>query len=186
MEYQKITDKIKPELDKAVNFLEREIFKIRIGGISIDLVEDIEVECFGQKMKLKQLAAISFSESRQIIIQTWDDSYMESVQRAIEKANIGVKPIVDKKIIRLSLPPLSQEYRQDLIKMISEKKEGARRTVRHLRDEIWKEIQVNEREGKISEDDKYKAKDKLEELVSKTNEKIEELSEKKKKEITEG
>ena len=183
MEYQKIIDKIKPELDKAVNFLEREISKVRPSGISIDLIEDIEVDCFGQKMALKQLAAISFSESRQIIIQTWDDSYMESVQRAIEKANIGIKPIVDKKIIRLSLPSLSEEYRQELIKMISDKKEGARKTVRHLRDETWKEIQISEREGKISEDDKYKAKDKLEDLISKTNEKIENISEKKKKEI---
>jgi ribosome recycling factor len=186
MEYQKIIDKIKPELDKAVSFLEKEISKIRVSGISIDLIEDIEVDCFGQKMMLKQLAAISFSESRQIIIQTWDDSYMDSVQRAIEKANVGVKPIVDKKVIRLSLPPLSEEYRQDLIKMISERKEGARRTVRHLRDEIWKEIQNSEREGKISEDDKYKGKDKLEDLVLEANEKIEEISEKKKKEIIEG
>jgi len=183
MEYQKIIDKVKPELEKVIAFLEGELSKIRIGRASISLIEDIEVDCFGQKMLLKQLASISTPEPRMIVIQPWDDSYIESIQKALEKANLGANPIADKKLIRISLPPLSEEYRRDLIKIIAEKKENTRKTIRHWRDEVWKEAQIKERAGEISEDDKYKTKDKLQDLVDEYNEKIEKIGEKKEKEI---
>jgi len=184
MEYKGIIEKVKLELEKVISFFERELAKIRGGGISISLLEDIKVDCFGQKMSLKQLATISIPEPRQIVIQPWDDSYMESIQKAIEMASIGANPIADKKIIRLALPPLSEEFRQNLVKLLLEKKEEARKTVRHWRDEAWKEVQNEFKEGNVSEDNKYRAKDELQKLVDKFNEKIEEISEKKKKEIT--
>ena len=183
MEYKEIIDKIKPELDRVIEFLDRELAKIRIGGASISLIEDVLVDCFGQKMPLKQLAAISLPEPRQILIQPWDDSYIESIQKALEKTSIGASPIVDKNSIRLSLPSLSEEFRQQLIKVISEKKENARQTIRHWREEAWKNIQDGFKAGEISEDNKYKGKDKLQELVDKYNEKVEEKTEKKKKEV---
>jgi len=181
--YKEIIDKIKPELEKVISFLDRELSKIRTTGASISLIEDIEVECFGQKMPLKQLATISVPEPRLIVIQAWDDSYIESIQKAIEKANIGVTPIVDKKIIRLSLPPLTEEYRQNLVKLLSEKRENARKTIRHWREEAWKEIQEKFRAGEISEDAKYKGKEELQKLIDQYNEKVDERIEKKKKEI---
>ena len=181
--YKEIIDKIKPELDKVIDFLERELAKIRTSGASISLIEDVTVDCFGQKMPLKQLAAISLPEPRQILIQPWDSSYIESIQKAIERANLGISPVVDKDLIRLTLPPLSEEYRQNLIRILSEKKENARKTIRHWREEIWKEIQEKARAGEISEDDKYKGKDKLQELIDEYNEKIEEKIEKKRREI---
>jgi len=181
--YKEIIDKIKLELDKVIDFLERELAKIRTSGASISLIEDVTVDCFGQKMPLKQLAAISLPEPRQILIQPWDSSYIESIQKAIERANLGISPVVDKDLIRLTLPPLSEEYRQNLIRILSEKKENARKTIRHWREEIWKEIQEKARAGEISEDDKYKGKDKLQELIDEYNEKIEEKIEKKRREI---
>ena len=183
MEYQEIINKIKPELEKVISFLDRELSKVRTSGTSISLIEDIQVDCFGQKMLLKQLAAISAPEPRLIVIQPWDDSYIESIQKALEKANIGANPIVDKKIIRLSLPPLTEEYRQSLVKLLSEKRENARKTIRHWREEAWKEIQEKFREGELSEDAKYKGKDKLQELIDEYNEKVDNKVEKKKKEI---
>ena len=183
MEYKEIIDKIRLELDKVINFLERELAKIRVGRVSISLVEDIMIDCFGKKMPLKQLAAISTPGPQQIIIQPWDDSYIEAIQKAIERASLGANPIADKKLIRLSLPPLSEEYRQNLIKLLSEKKEAARQTVRHWREEAWKEIQERFKTKEISEDDKYKAKDQLQDLIDQYNKKIEERIEKKKKEI---
>jgi len=185
MEYKEIIEKIKPELNKVITFLEREIGKIRAGRASVSLIEDIEVDCFGQKMSLNQLSAISTPESRQILIQPWDDSYIESIQRALEKANVGVSPIVDGKNIRISLPPLSEEYRQKLIKVLSEKKEEARKTIRRWRDEVWKEIQDKTRSGEISEDNKYRAKDDLQDLVDDFNDKIDKIADKKKREIIE-
>lgn len=183
MNYKEIIDKIKPELDKVIDFLERELAKIRTSGASVSLIEDIPVDCFGQKMALKQLAAISLPGPRQILIQPWDDSYIESIQKALEKASLGMSPVVDKNLIRLSLPPLSDEYRQNLIKILSEKKENARQTIKHWREEAWKEIQERFKTGELSEDNKYKGKDKLQELIDEYNEKVEEKVEKKKKEI---
>jgi len=183
--HQEIIEKIKPELDKVINFLEQELTKIRIGRVSISLVEDIKVECFGQKFSLKELGAISCPESRQILIQPWDNSYLEPILKAISQSNLGMAPIADKNSIRISLPPLSEEYRKDLLRILSGKMEGTRKTIRHWRQVAWDEIQEGFRVGEIREDDKYRGKDELQELVDEYNEKVKELIEKKKKEILE-
>ena len=183
--YKEIINKIKPELDKVISFLEREMAKIRTGRASPSLVEDIIVECFGQKFPLKQLAAISIPEPRQILIQPWDKSYLAGIVSALEKTGIVANPIVDKDVIRINLPPLSEEYRKDLLRLLSEKMEGTRKTIRRWREEVWDEIQKGYREGKIREDDKYRGKDELQDLVDEYNQKIEEIGERKRKEISE-
>jgi ribosome recycling factor len=182
-EYNKIIDKIKPELDKVVYFLERELSKIRTGRASASLVEDIVVDCFGQKMPLKQLAAISNPEPKAIIIQPWDKSYIEPIEKAISKSSLGAAPIVDKDIIRIVLPPMSEEYRKTLQRVISEKQEEARKTVRHWRGNVWEEIQEKTKTGEIREDDKFRAKDSLQKLVDEYGKKIDEHGDRKKKEI---
>jgi len=183
--YKEIIDKIRPELDKTISFLERELAKIRTGRATPSLVEDIVCECFGQKFPLKQLAAISIPEPKQILIQPWDKSYIEGIVRALEKTGIGANPIVDKEVIRINLPFLSEEYRKELLRLLSQKQEEARKTIRRWREEAWDKIQEGYREGKIREDDKYQGKDELQDLVNEYNEKIENLGEKKKKEIIE-
>jgi ribosome recycling factor len=181
--FQEIIDKIRPELDKVISFLERELSKVRVGRPSISLVEDIEVECFGQKFPLKQLGAISSHESRQILIQPWDDSYVDPIVKAISQSNIQVNPIVDGNSIRISFPPLTEEYRKDLTRLLSRKMEDARQTIRHWRQVAWDEIQESFQEGDISEDDKYRGKDKLQDLIDEYNNKVKEIVEKKEKEI---
>lgn len=183
--YKEIIDKIKPELEKVINFLERELTKIRAGRASVSLVEDIRVECFGQKFRLSQLGAISLPEPRQISIQPWDNSYIEPIVKAISQSNLGLNAIVDKNLIRISLPPLSEEYRKDLLRHLSLKTEEAKRTIRHWRQVAWDEIQDGFQAGKVREDDKYRGKDELQKLVDEYQEKIEEITEKKKKEIME-
>jgi len=181
--YQEIIDKIKPELDKVIDFLEKELAKIRTGQASVALVEDIEVECFDQRFTLKQLATISIPKPREILIQPWDKSYIESIERAITRSSLGTNPIVDGELIRVSLPPLSGEYRENLLTLIAQRKEDARQTVRKWRGGAWDEIQKLTQESKIREDDKYRGKDKLQDLVDEYNQKIEKLTENKKKEI---
>ncbi len=181
--YKDIVSKIKPELDKVVSFLEGETAKIRTGRASPSLVEDVVADCFGQKFPLKQLAAISTPEPKQILIQPWDKSYIEGIVQALEKTGIGANPIVDKDIIRITLPPLTEEYRKNLTRQLSEKKEQARQIIRHWRDRAWDEIQEKFKEGKIREDDKFKGKDELQELVDEYNEKIDDTVERKRKEI---
>ena len=183
--HQEIIQRIKPELEKVINFLERELAKLRTSRASPSLVEDVVVECFGQKFRLSQLAAISTPETRQILIQPWDKSYIEGIVKALSGTGAGANPIVDKDVIRINLPPLSEEYRKDLLHLISEKQEQARQTIRHWREEAWEEIQEEFKAGAIREDDKFRGKDELQKLVDEYNEKIEKMGEKKKKEILE-
>jgi len=183
--HKEILNRIKPEMDKVVNFLDRELAKFRTGRASPSLVEDVVVECFGQKFPLKQLSAISIPETRQILIQPWDRSYIEGIVKALSETGIGANPVVDKEAVRINLPPLSEDYRKSLLHLVSEKQETAKRTIRKWREEAWDEIQERFREGKIREDDKFRAKDELQELVDGYNEKIEKMGEKKGKEIME-
>ncbi len=185
MNHKEIIEKIKPELDKVINFLEKELAKFRTSRATPSLVEDVSVDCFGQKFPLKQLALISIPEPRQLLIQPWDKSYIEGIVRALERTGTGANPIVDKDVVRINLPPLTQEYRKDLLRLISQKQEEAKKTIRRWREEAWEEIQRNFREGKIREDDKFRGKDELQELVDEYNKKIEEIGERKKKEIGE-
>jgi len=183
MEYKDIIKKIEPEMERVISFLERELVKIRTGRASASLIEDIVVECFNQRFPLKQLAAISSPGPKQIVVQPWDKSYIEPIEKAISHSSLGAAPIVDKDLIRISLPPLSDEYRGTLLRILSEKQEEARKTIRHWRGDAWEEVQEKTKQGEIREDDKFRAKDKLQELVDEYNKKIDEIGERKKKEI---
>jgi len=183
--HKEIIQKIKPELEKTMEFFNRELSKIRTTRLSPSLVEDIVVECFGERFPLKQLAAISSPEPRQIIIQPWDKSYIEPIEKAISNSGAGAAPVVDKDLIRVSFPPLSEEYRKGLIRFLSEKQEEARKTIRRWREAAWEEIQNKTRSGEIREDDKFRAKEELQNLVEEYGKKIEDSGEKKKKEIME-
>lgn len=183
--YKEIIEKIRPDLDKAIAFLDSELAKIRTGRATPALVENVACECFGQYFPLKQLATISIPEPKQILIQPWDSSYIDGIAKALSKTGVGANPIVDREGIRINLPPLSEEYRKELLRLVSQKQEETKKTIRKWRDRAWDEIQEKARKGEIREDDKYRGKDELQKLVDEYNEKIEEMIEKKKKEILE-
>lgn len=185
IDYKKIIEKIKPEMEKTITILREELLKIKSGRANPALVENIEVECFGQKFPLRQLALISIPESRQILIQAWDESYIEGILRAIEKSGLGVSPVVEKNLVRINLPPLTEEFKKDILRLVSQKKEESKKRIRFLRQEAWDKIQEAFQEGKISEDEKFKGKDEIQELVEEYNEKIEEIIKKKEEEIKE-
>ena len=183
MNYKEFIDKVKPELEKSFKFLEGELAKIRTSRASPALVEDIEVDAFGSKFTIKQLGAISTPQTNQIVIQPWDTSYIEPIEKAIAKSGLGMSCAVDKNIIRLNLPMLTEEYRQSLTKILNEKGEQARQVIRRQRDDAWNKIQAAERAKEISEDDKFRGKDELQKVVDEYQEKIKTLVEKKKAEI---
>lgn len=183
MSYKDYIDNVKPEFDKALKFLEQEISKIRTSRASPALVEDIEVNAFGSRFTIKQLGAISTPQTNQIVIQPWDVSYIEPIEKAISQSGLGMSCAVDKNVIRLNLPLLTEEYRQILTKNLNEKSEQARQVIRRWRDDSWNKIQNGHKEKKISEDDKFRGKDDLQKVVDEYNEKIKNLIEKKKQEI---
>ncbi len=185
MSYKEIVDKIKPELDKTIAFLEGELLKVRTGRANPSLVENVVVDCFGQKFPLKQLAMISIPEPKQILIQPWDKSYVEGIVSALSSTGVGANPIVDRDAIRINLPSLNEEYRKELLKVIADKQEEVRQTIRRWREKAWEEIQTEFKLGNIREDDKFRGKEDLQKLIDEYNEKIDKIGEKKKQEILE-
>jgi ribosome recycling factor len=185
MDYKDIIKRFQPEFDKAMTYLDREFAKIHTGRASASIIEDLVVDCFDQKFPLKQLAMISVPEPRQIVVQPWDKSYFEPIQKAIAASQLGLSPAAEGAVIRITMPDLTSEYRQTLVKVISKTQEEARQTIRRLRDDAWSQIQRLEREGEIREDDKFRAKDDLQKLIDEFGKKIEETGDRKKKEISE-
>jgi ribosome recycling factor len=185
IDYKEIIEKKKPELEKILNLFKEEIQKIRTGRATPALVEDLPVDYYGSKVKLKQIAAILCPEPRQILIQPWDKNSIEAIERALNQADLGTSPIVDKGNIRVNLPPLTEEFRKNLVAQVGKKKEETRERIRKWRDYVLKEIQRYFQEKEISEDDKFRAKDKLQELVDEYNKKVEEIAQYKNKEIME-
>ena len=180
---KQILEKTKPELEKAVEFFHQELAKIRTGQASPALVEDIMVDVQGILLPIKQLAGISSPERRQILIQPWDPAHLGPMEKAIFKGNLGVSPVVEGKNLRITLPALTQEYRQTLLHLLSEKSEQTKQTFRKWRDEAWGKIQEGERAGDIREDDKFKGKEDLQQLIDEYTKKVDDLVEKKKAEI---
>lgn len=183
--YKDIIQQFKPEMEKTVEFLKTELKKIRTGKASPALVEDILVDYYGVKTPIKQLGAISCPEPRQIIIQPWDKNSLESVGKALSQADIGAAPVVDKDVVRINIPSLTEEYRKNLVSQINRKKEESRESIRKWRDHIVKEIQKEFQDKEISEDEKFKAKDEVQELVDEYTKEIDEIVERKDKEIIE-
>ena len=183
MNYKEFIDKVKPEFEKSFKFLEQELAKIRTSRASPTLVEDIEVNAFGSKFTIKQLGAISAPQINQIVIQPWDISYIEPIEKAIAQSGLGMSCAVDKNVIRLNLPMLTEEYRLALNKILNEKAEQAKQVIRRQREDAWNKIQAAQKAKEISEDDKFRGKDELQKVVDEYHEKIKSLVEKKKNEI---
>ncbi|OHA64835.1 MAG: ribosome recycling factor [Candidatus Wildermuthbacteria bacterium RIFCSPHIGHO2_02_FULL_49_9] len=180
---KQIIEKTKPELEKAVGFFGQELAKIRTGQASPALVEDIMVDVQGQTLALKQLAGISCLERRQILIAPWDPLYLGPIEKALFKAQLGVSPVVEGKVVRITLPSLTQEYRDVLLRLLSEKSEQAKQVLRKWRDVAWGEIQEEARKGVIRQDDKFKGKEDLQNLANQYAKKVDEAVERKKQEI---
>lgn len=183
MSYKDLINSAKPEFEKAFKFFEAEVAKIRTSRASPALVEDIEVNAFGSKFPLKQLGAISTPSTNQIVIQPWDVSYIEPIEKAISQSGLGMSAAVDKNVIRLNLPLLTEEYRNALAKTLGEKAEQCKQTIRHAREDAWNKIQAAQKAKEISEDDKFRGKDELQKVVDDFQEKIKNLVEKKKNEL---
>lgn len=184
-EYKEIIQKIKPEMDKVIEHFVVQLKKIRADRATPSLVEDIVVDCFDQRLPLKQLAAISCPEQRQILIQPWDKTYLKNILNALQKAESELSPMVEGDSIRIILPPLTEEYRNSLLKILSGKKEEARVSLKRIREEAWKEIQEKLQKGEITEDEKFRGKDELQKIIDEYNEKVEEMIKKRENEIRE-
>ena len=146
-------------------------------------MEDLEIDNYGALTPIKQIANISVPEARQLLVQPWDKSNLEAVEQVIKDADLGANISNDGIAVRLTFPPMTEENRIDLVKVLGAKTEEARIGVRTAREEAWKEIQAEEKNGNMSEDEKFAGKDALQEVVDEYNKKIEEMKKKKEEEI---
>lgn len=174
----------KPSFDTVLDFYKTDIASIRTGRATPALVEDVLVDAYGQRMHIKELATITAPEPRSVLIQPWDKTVVEAISGAIRKSEIGLNPVVDGQVIRLNIPPLTEERRNEFIKLLKQKTEGARIKIRRMREEVWDKVQTMEKNHEIREDDKFKAKEDLQKLIDEYNKKIEELEKKKEQELT--
>jgi len=180
--YKILIDNLKPELEKAIGHLKNELMKIKTSRATPAMVEDVEIDCYNQKLPLKQLASINVPQARMIVIQPWDESILSDIEKGLRK-NSGFSPIVDGKLIRVNIPSLNEEQRKEYVKIIADKSEEARISVRLHRESVWKEIQEMEKKGEIREDDKFRAKDELQKMIDDFNKKIDDLKKSKESEV---
>ena len=178
-----IIKKYEDNLQDAIEHLKTELGKLRTGRANPAMVEGLMVNYYGAQTPLKQVASINTPEPRLIVVQPWDQDSLVNIEAAIKESGLGLNPNNDGKVIRLNIPQLNEERRNDLVKVLNKIAEETRVSVRNIREDIWKEIQDLEKEGKISEDDKFSGKDDLQKVVDEYNKKIEEIREKKEKEI---
>jgi ribosome recycling factor len=139
-------------MEKGVDYMVHEFAAVRTGKASPAIVENIDVEAYGATMKLKQLALITTPEPRLLVIQPFDASTTKDIEKAIKESKIGINPSVDGKIIRLPIPPLSEERRKDFVKSIKQMAEEARVRVRSARRDAIDAIKKVQKEAKITED----------------------------------
>lgn len=181
--YKDVIDEKKLHFDESIEHFKGEIEKFRTGRATPALIDYLLVDYYGSKTPMKQVASINVPEPRSLMVQPWDRGALSAIESAIREANLGFNPVNDGVVIRIALPALTEERRKDLVKALNHKAEEARIAVRNIREEALKEMQGMEKDGLISEDDKFRGKDVLQEVVEGYNKKIEELRKKKEEEI---
>jgi ribosome recycling factor len=174
-------DKMKKSFDSVI----REFSEIRTGRANPLLVEGIHVDYYGTPTLLKQLASISAPDAHLLVIQPWDLSVIPEIEKAILKSNLGIAPSNDGKVVRLSLPQLSKERRQELAKVIHKKAEDGRISLRTIRRDAKELLEKLEKDKAISEDDKFRSIDELQKQIDKYTAKVDELLKSKEKEVLE-
>lgn len=181
--YQKIISQLRSKMDEVVEKFAESLKGLRVGQANAGLVENIAVSYYGSKIPLKQMANISIPDPNLIVIQPWDNNSLNDIVLAIQNSDVGLNPSSDGRAIRLVLPPMTEEIRQDLAKMIHKTAEECRIVLRNLREEAWKKVKNLEEQKQVTEDDRYRAEKELNKLIDDYNLKINQVLEKKEKEI---
>lgn len=178
-----ILSETQSKMQSSLDFFEEDLQGIRSGRASTALVDRLKVDYYGQETELRQLANLSTPEAMQILIRPYDKSALKSIERAIQQANIGINPNVDGEVIRLNMPPLTRERRQELVKFLHKRMEDARVTIRNIRRSANSDLEEFEKEKMISEDEKKQGLDEVQKLTDDFIARIEEKGKAKEQEI---
>lgn len=176
-------DAVKVEMENPLKHYEKELATIRTGRASTTLVEDLKVECYGQIMKLRELATLGAPDARLITIQPWDKSIINDIERAITTSDLGVSPINDGNLIRIQLPQMSEARRAELHKVLGKKTEECKVGIRNIRKDFHNKLREAEKDRGISEDFAERLSDLLQKLTDNFIKKADDLHTKKENEI---
>lgn len=172
-------NEIRPAMDKVISFLEGELTGLRSGRANPAIVTDIPVDSYGASVPLKQVAQVSTPDATTIVVTPWDKGLLQSIESALTKADLGAHPASDGSVVRVSLPQMTEERRKELTKVVGEKLEAARVSLRNLRHEAITEA---EKEG-LPEDAMKHRKDELTKVTNEYSQRLEDIAEAKKKEL---
>ena len=182
---KEVLKEIEDSMKKAIEATKRELAELRSGRANPKMVEGIRVSYYGTPTLLKELATIGIPEARMIIISPYDPSSVKDIEKAILQSELGIMPISDNKIIRLIVPPLSEERREELIKIVTKTVEEGKVSIRTVRRDGKEKIKSLEKSKKISEDDRFKAEDQAQKTTDKYIKDIEKVLEEKENELKE-
>ncbi|MBS3939228.1 MAG: ribosome recycling factor [Peptococcaceae bacterium] len=172
---KEIVKELEDKMKKTVVALQKDLGGLRAGRANPGLLEKITVEYYGVPSPLAQVATITVPEARLLVIQPWDKSLLKSIEKAIQKSDLGLTPNTDGTVIRLTIPALTQERRSELVKVARKKAEDGRVAVRHLRRDGNDMIKELEKDGEISEDQAKKAQEEVQKLTDKHIKEVEEV-----------
>jgi ribosome recycling factor len=172
-------EKLQENLDKAIEKYEGDLKSIRTGRANPTVVEDLVIDYFGVSTPINQAANVTSTDARTIVIAPWNKDSLVDIEKAINESELGISPVNDGEVVRLSFPPLTEERRRELVKVVGQKTEEARIRIRKLREGVRDDISREEKDGNISEDDKFRENDALQKIIDDYNKQIDILHDKK-------
>ncbi len=183
MSVQFLSSQAEEGFAKALAHLQEELKRLQIGRASSAFVENIQVEAYGSTQPVKALAGISIPDARTIQIQPWDSSVLAALEKAVRNSDLGLNPVNDGRLLRIVIPPMTEERRRDLTKLVGSISEDARIAVRNARHGAYAKLKDLQKSKEISEDELRHAEKKLQEKVDQVNKQIDEIAQKKEADI---
>ena len=179
------TGELKSKMEKSLEALRRDLGRVRTGRASLALLDGVRVNYYGMPTPLSQVASLSVPESRTISIQPWDAKMIGEIEKAIQKSDLGLTPLSDGKIVRINIPPLTEERRKELVKVTKRMEEECKVALRNIRRDANEQLKTAKKDKVISEDEQFKFQEEVQKLMDKSIEKAEEIIKTKEKEILE-
>ena len=179
------TTELKTKTEKSLEALRKDLSRVRTGRASLALLDGVRVNYYGVPTPLAQVASLSVPESRTIMIQPWDSKLTGEIEKAIQKSDLGLNPLNDGKVVRINIPPLTEERRKELVKVIKRMEEECKVALRNLRRDANEQLKTAKKDKLVSEDDQFKLQEEVQKLIDKSIEKGEEIVKAKEKEILE-
>ncbi|GAB4543450.1 MAG: ribosome recycling factor [Thermodesulfovibrionia bacterium] len=180
-----IKKKVKEKMDKAIDALRKDLASIRTGRASLSILDDILVDYYGTPTPINHLATLAVPESRLITIQPWEPKMIQEIEKAIQKSDLGLNPTNDGKVIRIAIPPLTEERRRQIVKHVHKRGEEARIAIRNIRRDANEEAKRLEKERHISEDDTKRLIEEIQKVTDSYIQKVEEVIKHKEDEVME-